>query len=79
MLIHIGMDTVELDGKGFTPYVKQGDIVNQGDLLTDVDLDYIRSQGKPVVTPVIFTDGTAVELLKTGTVSAKEKDIIKLG
>lgn len=79
VLIHIGMDTVELDGKGFTPYVKQGDIVNQGDLLTDVDLDYIRSQGKPVVTPVIFTDGTAVELLKTGTVSAKEKDIIKLG
>ena len=79
VLIHIGMDTVELNGKGFTPYVKQGDIVNQGDLLTDVDLDYIRSQGKPVVTPVIFTDGTAVELLKTGTVSAKEKDIIKLG
>ena len=79
VLIHIGMDTVELDGKGFTPHVKQGDIVKQGDLLTDVDLDYIRSQGKPVVTPVIFTDGTAVELLKSGAVNAKETDIIKLG
>jgi len=78
VLIHIGMDTVELDGKGFTPHVKQGDIVNQGDLLTDVDLDYIRSQGKPVVTPVIFTDGTAVELLKKGAVSAKDTDIVKL-
>lgn len=79
VLIHIGMDTVELNGKGFTPHVKQGDIVRQGDLLTDVDLDYIRSQGKPVVTPVIFTDGTAVELLKTGAVNACEKDVVRLG
>lgn len=79
ILIHIGMDTVELNGKGFTPHVKQGDIVIQGDLLSDVDLDYIRSQGKPVVTPIIFTDGTPVELLKTGNVTAKEKDVIKLG
>lgn len=79
ILIHIGMDTVELNGKGFTPHVKQGDIVIQGDLLSDVDLDYIRSQGKPVVTPVIFTDGTPVELLKTGNVNAKDKDVIKLG
>lgn len=79
ILIHIGMDTVELEGKGFTPHVKQGDIVIQGDLLSDVDLDYIRSQGKPVVTPVIFTDGTPVELLKTGNVNAKDKDVIKLG
>jgi PTS system trehalose-specific IIC component len=79
VLIHIGMDTVELNGKGFTPHVKQGDIVRQGDLLTDVDLDYIRSQGKPVITPVIFTDGTPVEVLKTGDVAACEKGIIKLG
>ena len=79
VLIHIGMDTVELNGKGFTPHVKQGDIVKQGDLLTDVDLDYIRSQGKPVITPVIFTDGTPVEVLKTGDVAACEKGIIKLG
>ena len=79
VLIHIGMDTVELEGKGFTPHVKQGDIVKQGDLLTEVDLDYIRSQGKPVVTPVIFTDGTAVEVLKTGAVDKLETGIVKLG
>jgi PTS system trehalose-specific IIC component len=58
--------------------VKQGDVVKQGDLLTEVDLDYIKSQGKPVITPVIFTDGTAVELLKRGQVKAKETGIIKL-
>ena len=78
VLIHIGMDTVELNGKGFRPAVKQGDIVKQGDLLTEVDLDYIRSQGKPVITPVIFTDGTALELVKHGEVKAKETGIIKL-
>jgi len=79
ILIHIGMDTVELEGKGFSPKVKQGDIVKQGDLLTEVDLEYIRSQGKPVVTPVIFTDETPVELLKRGTVAAGEKELVKLG
>lgn len=79
VLIHIGMDTVELNGKGFKPNVKQGDIVKQGDLLTEVDLDYIRSQGKPVITPVIFTDGTAVEVLKTGSVDKLEKGTVKLG
>ncbi len=78
VLIHIGMDTVELNGKGFKPAVKQGDVVKQGDLLTEVDLDYIRSQGKQVITPVIFTDGTAVELLKKGEVQAKETGIVKL-
>ena len=79
ILIHIGMDTVELEGKGFSPKVKQGDIVKQGDLLTEVDLDYIRSQGKPVVTPVIFTDETPVELLKRGDIAAGEKELVKLG
>ena len=79
VLIHIGMDTVELDGKGFTPHVKQGDVVSQGDLLTEVDFDYIRSQGKPVITPVIFTDGSAVELLKTGEASEKAAGYIRLG
>ncbi|MBQ1530724.1 MAG: PTS system trehalose-specific EIIBC component [Solobacterium sp.] len=78
ILIHIGMDTVELEGKGFKPCVKQGDVVKQGDLLTVVDLDYIRSQGKSTVTPVVFTNGGTVEILKEGTVSAKDTDIIKL-
>ncbi len=79
VLIHIGMDTVELEGKGFKPYVKQGDVVKQGDLLTEVDLDYIRSQGKPVITPVIFTDGTPVTLLKTGEAAGSETDFVRLG
>ncbi|MBR2068107.1 MAG: PTS system trehalose-specific EIIBC component [Solobacterium sp.] len=79
ILIHIGMDTVELEGKGFKSHVKQGDHVNQGDLLVEVDLDYIQKQGKPTVTPIVFTDGTTVEVVKKGNVNAKESGVIKLG
>ncbi|MCH4014280.1 MAG: PTS system trehalose-specific EIIBC component [Solobacterium sp.] len=78
VLIHIGMDTVELNGKGFKPAVKQGDHVKQGDLLTEIDLDYIKKAGKPVITPIIFTDGTQVELTKTGNVKHGDTDVLKL-
>ncbi|MBO6046364.1 MAG: PTS system trehalose-specific EIIBC component [Erysipelotrichaceae bacterium] len=77
ILIHIGMDTVQLEGKGFKSHVNAGDIVHQGDLLVEVDIDYIKSQGKPLVSPIIFTDGSAVEVLKSNVdVVAKEGDII---
>ena len=56
ILIHIGMDTVELDGKGFDIKAKQGDKVNQGDLLGYFDIDYIKEAGKPVVTPIVITN-----------------------
>ena len=56
ILIHVGMDTVGLNGKGFEPQVKQGDAVKQGQLLLKFDMDYIKSQGLPVTTPVIITN-----------------------
>lgn len=64
VLIHIGMDTVELQGKGFTARVKQGDRVRQGDVLAEVDVAYVQSQGKPLVSPVVFTDGEDIRVLK---------------
>ena len=64
LLIHIGMDTVELQGKGFTARVQQGDRVRQGDVLAEVDVDYVKRQGKSLVSPVVFTDGGAVRVLK---------------
>lgn len=78
ILIHIGMDTVQLEGKGFTPYVEAGQKIKQGDVLVDVDIDYIKSQGKSLVTPIVFTDGRDVELLKINEqVQAGAKNIIK--
>ena len=71
ILIHIGMDTVELGGKGFTARVKQGDRVRQGDVLAEVDLAYIKAQGKPLVSPIVFTDGEAI------TVRQKNVDVTR--
>lgn len=56
LLIHVGMDTVQLEGKGFTPQVKEGDHVKKGQLLLKFDIDYIKSQNLPVVTPVIVVN-----------------------
>ncbi|MFR1686606.1 MAG: PTS system trehalose-specific EIIBC component [Massilimicrobiota timonensis] len=61
VLIHIGMDTVQLNGEGFESYVQQGDHVVQGQVLAKVDIDHVLSQGKSVVSPVVFTSGQHIE------------------
>ena len=61
VLIHIGMDTVQLNGEGFESYVQQGDYVTQGQKLAKVNIDYVLSQGKSVVSPVVFTSGQHIE------------------
>lgn len=79
ILIHIGMDTVELDGKGFDVKVQAGQKIKQGDVLVNVDIDYVKSQRKSLVTPIVFTDGRKVELLQENVaVKAGDENIIKL-
>jgi len=56
ILIHIGLDTVKLDGKHFEAYVKDGDIVKKGDLLVEFDKEAIKSEGYDVITPIIITN-----------------------
>lgn len=56
VLIHVGMDTVKLDGKGFMPKVSQGSRVKKGDLLLEFDLDLIKKEGYSTVTPMIITN-----------------------
>jgi beta-glucoside PTS system EIICBA component len=75
ILIHIGINTVQLNGKYFTPHVKRGDTVKQGDLLVDFDLDKIKEAGFDVTTPVIITNTDRyIEILELGkrNVQAKE-------
>lgn len=56
LLMHIGMDTVNLEGKGFTAHVAQGEKVKAGDKLISFDIDAIKAAGYPVETPVIITN-----------------------
>ena len=75
VLIHIGVDTVELAGKPFTAHVAAGDSVKAGDLLITADLDAIKAAGKPTATMVIVTntDDYASVTPEVGAVSAGEK------
>lgn len=78
ILLHIGIDTVSLEGAGFEVRVKEGDTVKQGDVLVHVDVEYVKGQGKSVYSPVIFTSGQKIRLLKSGKVEAGEKGVIQI-
>ena len=58
ILIHIGMDTVEMNGEGFESFVKQNERVKKGDLMIRVDLDKIKAAGLSSITPVVVTNST---------------------
>ena len=71
ILVHIGLDTVALNGEPFTMHVKKGDKVKKGQLLVDVDLKAIEEAGKKTATAVVITNGKTVDLVKSGAVDAK--------
>ena len=77
ILVHIGLDTVELNGEPFTMHVKKGDKVKKGQLLVDVDLKAIEAAGKETATAVIITNGKAANLIKSGAVDAKT-DVVEI-
>lgn len=56
ILIHFGIDTVELKGENFEAFIKKGDQVKAGQLLLQVDMAFVTSKGKSLVTPIIFTN-----------------------
>ena len=56
LLIHIGLDTVQLEGEGFEAFVKQGDHVKQGDLLVSFDQEFIEGKGYCLETPILVTN-----------------------
>ncbi|WP_311481307.1 PTS glucose transporter subunit IIA [uncultured Anaerococcus sp.] len=71
VLIHIGIDTVDMDGDGFKTYIKVGDEVKPGDLLLEFDLEKIKACGKSIQSPVVITNPAIkkVERLSTGVVN----------
>ncbi|KMQ98355.1 phosphoenolpyruvate-protein phosphotransferase [Lasius niger] len=79
-LVHIGMDTVELNGRGFDVKVKKLDKITAKDLMVIVDLEAIKKSGKDITTPIVFTKetigeyGYKINILKHGKV--KQGDVI---
>ena len=74
VLVHIGLDTVSLEGKPFTVHVAEGQKVAAGDLLVTADLDAIHAAGRETSTVVVFTNSDAIKSVKleqTGSLAAK--------
>ena len=79
VLLHLGINTVELDGKGFTLHVEQGQSVKQGDLLVEMDLDLVKEAGYDTTSMFILTSGRSVSDLKVNhQTTAKEAGIVKV-
>lgn len=79
IIIHLGIDTVELKGKGFTCHVKDGQHVSAGDLLMDMDISFIKNAGYNVTTPCIITNMDKIKniSMKSGNAEAGKTTIIE--
>ena len=75
VLVHIGIDTVELKGQGFTSHVNAGDMVKRGDKLISFDREYIVKEGKPLTTPIVITNADE-KGIKVKKVIENNSDII---
>lgn len=64
VLVHIGVDTLKLNGEGFQPQVSKGERVNAGDLICRFNLEFIKSKGFDPTTPVLITSGVADKIKK---------------
>jgi len=76
VMVHIGIDTVALDGKGFERLVEQGDSVKAGDSIIRVDLDYISKNAKSIISPIILTDGSSYKSIEKRLSVVKAQDTI---
>jgi glucose-specific phosphotransferase system IIA component len=78
ILIHVGLDTVNLKGEGFTVLVQEGEKVTKGKEILRFDLEFIKKSAPSAVTPVIFTNATNIILKKQGKTNQGESGIISI-
>ncbi|MGV3106573.1 MULTISPECIES: PTS glucose transporter subunit IIA [unclassified Staphylococcus] len=78
ILVHIGLDTVQLDGQGFEILVSSGDTVQVGDPLLKFDLEYIKNNAKDVISPIIITNSDQTESIHVNDVKAVIKGETKV-
>lgn len=75
VLIHVGINTVELKGEGFTSFVQAGDQVKKGQKLLQVELESIEAAGKSIVTPIVFTNKNQYKSFDVSYQSVEKNDI----
>jgi len=81
ILIHVGIDTVNLKGQGFETLVSENDRIEKGQPLLKVDLDYVKANATSTITPIVFTnlaEGEKVVIEKSGLVDLKQEGIVKI-
>ena len=76
VMVHIGLETVGLEGKGFKRLVNEGDEVKVGDPIIRVDLPYIREHAKDIITPIIISEDSDVKTIDKRLNIVKGKDVI---
>ena len=81
ILVHVGLETVGLEGKPFTVHVQNGDKVKKGQLLIEADLEAIKAAGLPTITPVLICNTDDYPTFKThvGTAVTNDDLVIELG
>ena len=80
ILVHVGLETVSLKGEGFKVYIKEGDMVKAGELIAEVDLEYLKQKNISATTPVLICAGAENKLMETasGTAVAGKTSVITL-
>jgi PTS system glucose-specific IIA component len=79
VMVHIGLETVTLNGEGFTRIASEGDRVKVGDIIIEADLDYIREHAKDIITPILISDESDVkEILKSYSVVKSQDKIMEV-
>ncbi|GIN59668.1 putative phosphotransferase enzyme IIA component YpqE [Lederbergia ruris] len=81
ILIHIGLETVSMNGEGFTSHVKEGEKVKSGDILVTVDLEKVKENAKSIVSPIVIMDPENMESIDKPILSGKvlaNKEVILL-
>jgi PTS system glucose-specific IIA component len=76
IMVHIGLDTVSLDGKGFTRIASEGDVVKVGDVIIEADLGYLSSCAKDMITPIIILEDSDVKKIDKNFTVVKAGDKI---
>ncbi|MCM3114468.1 PTS glucose transporter subunit IIA [Neobacillus sp. MER 74] len=78
ILIHVGMDTVNLKGEGFTVLIKEGEKITKGQEILKFDLDFIKKSAPSTITPIIFTNLTKLNVIKQGHSSQGQDGILSI-